>query len=175
MEEKSSKLGWVLFAIAGCGCLLVGTAVLGVVAAITIPNFVDAREKAKQKRTIADVRTVGTAWMSWLTDQVIGAEDSTALGPGEISAEELRELLVPVYISEVPASDGWGHPLELTLVESREGFELPTLRIRSPGRDGVFEAVPDPEAPGSYDAIDYDRDIVWQDGFFIQFPGGAPP
>lgn len=33
-------------------------------------NWLPAQEKAKQKQTVSDVRNTGTAWMSWLTDQV---------------------------------------------------------------------------------------------------------
>ena len=33
-----------------------------------IPNFLDALQKAKQKRTIADERNLGTAEMSLITD-----------------------------------------------------------------------------------------------------------
>jgi hypothetical protein len=169
-KEGNSKLGWLLFAIAGCGCLLVGTAVAGIVAAIVVPNFVDATQKAKQKRTVGDIRNLGTAWMAFATDQVVGDAAPVALEPGELGAGELRALLVPGYLAEMPEADGWGHPFALTLVETAEGTGLPALRIRSPGRDGAFEAAPDADAPVAYDTFEYDRDIVWQDGVFIQYP-----
>ena len=50
--------------------LLVVIAIIGIIAAILIPNLLDALQKAKQKRTVADLRDTGTAWMSWLTDQL---------------------------------------------------------------------------------------------------------
>ena len=56
--------------------LLIVVAIIGIIAAILIPNLIDALQKAKQKRTVADIRTIGTAWMSWLTD----AAGSSAAG-----------------------------------------------------------------------------------------------
>ncbi|HEY8022444.1 MAG TPA: prepilin-type N-terminal cleavage/methylation domain-containing protein, partial [Thermoanaerobaculia bacterium] len=50
--------------------LLIVVAIIGIIAALLIPNFLDALQKAKQKRTVADMRNAGTALFSWLTDQV---------------------------------------------------------------------------------------------------------
>ena len=41
--------------------LLITLVVIGVIAAISIPNLLAAIDKGKQKRTMADLRTVGTA------------------------------------------------------------------------------------------------------------------
>ena len=49
--------------------LLIVVAIIGIIAAILIPNLLDSLQKAKQKRTVADIRNVGAAWFSWLTDQ----------------------------------------------------------------------------------------------------------
>ncbi|HVS66546.1 MAG TPA: hypothetical protein VMT85_23930 [Thermoanaerobaculia bacterium] len=170
MDEGSKAPVWILVVVGGCGCLLVLTAVLGVVAAIVVPNYVDALDKAKQKRTVADVRNVGTAWLSWMVDQ-IGEDQPFELSPGTVAPERLRELLTPMYISEVPELDGWGHPLEYSVLES-EPSGLPVVQIRSPGRDGFFEQVPEDEV--AFPARDYDRDLVWRDGFFVQFPVASP-
>ncbi len=53
--------------------LLIVVAIIGIIAAILIPNLIDALQKAKQKRTMADMRNIGTSWMSWITDQVSAA------------------------------------------------------------------------------------------------------
>ena len=53
--------------------LLIVVAIIGIIAAILIPNLIDALQKAKQKRTMADMRNTGTSWMSWITDQVSAA------------------------------------------------------------------------------------------------------
>src|SRR5437763_9702219 len=58
--------------------LLIVVAIIGIIAALLIPNFLDALQKAKQKRTVADARNVGTAEMSWLTDQIAAAAAGAA-------------------------------------------------------------------------------------------------
>ena len=50
--------------------LLIVVAIIGILAAMLIPNLLDAMQKAKQKRTIADIRITGTAMFSWLSDEV---------------------------------------------------------------------------------------------------------
>ncbi|HEX6202187.1 MAG TPA: prepilin-type N-terminal cleavage/methylation domain-containing protein, partial [Thermoanaerobaculia bacterium] len=50
--------------------LLIVVAIIGIIAALLIPNFLESLQKAKQKRTMADARNAGTAMMAWLTDEV---------------------------------------------------------------------------------------------------------
>ena len=44
--------------------LLIVIAIIGIIAALLIPNFLDALQKTKQKRTMGDIRIVGTAMFS---------------------------------------------------------------------------------------------------------------
>lgn len=150
----------------GCGCLVVLIAVGGIVAAILIPNLADAMEKAKQKRTVSDVRNVGTAWMSWLTDQV-GESETWDIGEHPTAAE-MEAILVPEYMQDLPTTDGWGHELRYTVL-STKFTDASILRISSPGRDGVFEDPP-PKGNRPFPAIEYDYDVVWQDGYFVSYP-----
>src|SRR5256885_13516797 len=50
----------VTVAVAG-GCLLLAIAIGGIVAALAIPHFVNSLGKAKQKRTVAERRSLATA------------------------------------------------------------------------------------------------------------------
>jgi hypothetical protein len=130
----------------------------------------------KQRRTVADIRNLGTALFSWLTDQIGAA----AAGKRQIqdldlypiiTADNLESLLVPTYMSAVPKTDGWGHKLEVRLNVDNFLAER-VMSIRSPGRDG--------ESPSniyqieSFDPNDYDQDIVWTDGFFVRWPAQTP-
>ena len=63
-------------------------AIIGIIAALLIPNFLDALQKAKQKRTVADMRNTGTAMFSWLTDQVGAAAAGAAAT--EVDLSKLR-------------------------------------------------------------------------------------
>lgn len=134
------------------------------------------RDRARQKRTVADIRSMGTAYMSWLTDQVGAASAGarkiqvTEEGWRRLSPEEVRKDLRPsdsfFYMDDIPLKDGWGHPIEVwrgaNLLASR------VLLIRSPGRDGTFEG--DVYEIGAFAATDYDRDIVWFDGYYARWP-----
>ncbi len=168
MDPKKKNVLFIIVPIVAAGGCLLLFVFGGIIAAILVPNMTDALQKAKQKRTIADVRNTGTAWMSWLTDQVTeGVTESTL--PEHPTAAELAAVLVPDYIQELPATDGWGHELEFSI--RRNLLESSVLRIRSPGRDGVFEDVP--IEPRPFVATEYDRDIVWSDGYFMAWPSSS--
>src|SRR4051812_8099624 len=65
-------------------------AVIGILAAIAIPNLLTAMQRSKQKRTIADLRTIATAIEAYSSDK--------NAYPSVSSVEELKPLLVPTYI-----------------------------------------------------------------------------
>src|SRR5688572_18429137 len=136
--------------------LLIVVAIIGIIAAILIPNLLDALQKAKQKATVGDIRNIGTAWMSWVTDQMsasaAGAAAQTfswATFGTAITHTALSDLLeVPsdpnfFYLQELPLNDGWGSPFEYKGVftpgqETTYSTLLQTGRaiaIRSLGRD----------------------------------------
>src|SRR5437763_1331013 len=48
--------------------LLIVVAIIGILAAIAIPNLLTAMQRSKQKRTMADMRTIATAWEARATD-----------------------------------------------------------------------------------------------------------
>src|SRR5881394_65381 len=48
--------------------LLIVVAIIGILAAIAIPNLLTAMQRSKQKRTMADMRTMATAWEARATD-----------------------------------------------------------------------------------------------------------
>ncbi len=164
--------------------LIIVVAIIGIIAAILIPNLLDALQKTKQKRTMADMRDLGTAWFSWLTDQVSAAAAGSSTQTYDFSqlTEELTadELISSLYIDSdmfytrsVPDRDGWGRNYDYRW--SGNPATTPVIGIRSLGRDGV-------EGPngsgatytmGPFLASDYDQDIIWADGFFVVYPAGA--
>jgi len=159
--------------------LLIVVAIIGIIAAILIPNLLDALQKAKQKRTVGDIRAVGGAWFSWLTDQVGAAAagtqntyDFSALGT-VVSANDLLATLFQntsmFYIQEVPNRDGWAHNYEYRW--SGNVLSAQVIGIASGGRDGSIDG--GEYTMGPFNATKYDEDIVWADGFFIRYPAGA--
>ena len=159
--------------------LLIVVAIIGIIAALLIPNFLDALQKAKQKRTVADVRNTGTAMFSWLTDQVgaaaAGASASdVAIGSygSSLAGSVVASVLVPQYMQEVPNVDGWKTPYEYYL-KTAAPLDPQVMAIRSMGRDKTKEG--DTDSVTSFDPTDYDQDIVWADGFFVRWPQKVTP
>ncbi len=158
--------------------LLIVVAIIGIIAAILIPNLLDALQKAKQKRTVGDMRNVGGAWFSWLTDQVgaasAGATTFDFSFGTTIDATTLQTTLFPsstfFYIQTVPPKDGWGNDYEYRL-NSSQLLGSQVMGIRSPGRDDSFEGTD--YTVGPFVTTAYDTDIVWADGFFVAYPAGA--
>ena len=137
--------------------LLIVVAIIGIIAAILIPNLIDALQKAKQKSTVADIRNIGTAWMSWVTDQVsagaaglvAGQLDWAADLPNDISLDDMALLLEGTdgdqfYLQKLPTTDGWANPLEFHAVFTAGDTDTyralitqsRAVGIRSTGRDG---------------------------------------
>lgn len=168
MGERRRTRGFTLIE------LLIVIAILGIIAAILVPNLLESMQKAKQKRTMADMKLVGTAMMAWLTDQAAGAAAAGAtqsqIDISEITvkaAGELESILVPSYIQEIPALDGWTEPFDYHLMEN-DPDAVHVLAVRSNGRDAQPET--DTYTTGAFDPTDYDQDIVWVDGGFVRWP-----
>ena len=153
--------------------LLIVVAIIGIIAALLIPNFLDALQKAKQKRTVADMRNAGTAMFSWLTDQVGAAAAgaaATEINLGSYTGSDaatLTTVLVPQYLQAVPVKDGWKQDYHYYL-ETTDVLKQNVMAIASGGRDtncdcGTYSVT-------GFDPTDYDQDIVWADGFFVRWP-----
>ncbi len=177
MLHRRSSRGFTLIE------LLIVVAIIGIIAAILIPNLLDALQKSKQKRTVADIRDAGAAWFSWLTDQVSAAAagSSQTLDFSDFSQIlTADELMSSLYVSEsmfytrhVPERDGWARSFEYRW--SRDVTSATVMGIRSLGRDGA-EGPNDSGgqySTGPFLTSDYDQDIVWADGFFVVYPNGA--
>ncbi len=157
--------------------LLITVVIIAAITAIVIPNLLDTLEKARQKRTLADMRNTGTAILAWMTDQMGAASAGRQVKVPDFSAlssDEITALLVPTYIDRVPEVDGWGHPYEYFMGrQAAQSVPGSTILIRSIGRDGRIQG--DDYDWGTFDAADYDQDILWIDGLFARLPeyGGS--
>jgi prepilin-type N-terminal cleavage/methylation domain-containing protein len=154
--------------------LLIVVAIIGIIAALLIPNFLDALQKAKQKRTVADIRNTGTAMFSWLTDQVGAAAagaSGTTIDTGQYgtvwAATDLATVLVPQYIQSISVNDGWKHAY-IYYMNTANPLAQNVMLIASYGRDGSKDATV--YTVTAFDPTDYDRDIVWADGFMVRWP-----
>src|ERR1700741_1534197 len=112
--------------------------IVGIIAAIAIPNLMTAIERARQKRTMADMRSLATAW------EARGVETGRYNAGGMVAGitnvvniDDLTTQLSPTYIKSMPQTDGWKRPFELYTDQSW-GSSAPAAAyaIISAGADG---------------------------------------
>ena len=132
----------------------VGIAIMGILAAIAIPNFLNAVDRGKQKRTLADLRSIGVAVESY------GAAQSAY--PTATTAADLQTAVQPRYIKAMPTMDGWGNAFQ---VESSNTH----YTIYSRGKDGTGSDC-EPLA-----TVTYNDQICLVDGEFTRYPQGVKP
>lgn len=158
--------------------LLIVIAIIGIIAVLLIPNFIDALQKAKQKRTVSSQKLVGTALLSWLTDESSAAAAGQLTGvwtlsnyTGSTDVAAIEAVLSPRYIQGLPRQDGWKNESYYNLDIANPASEW-AMAIGSGGRNGLATGW-QPEASyqfGAFAPSDYDQDIIWSDGFFIRWP-----
>jgi len=145
--------------------VLVVGGIIAIIAAIAIINYTNALNRAKQKRTVNDIRVIAQAWEARAADtQSYLVAGFTFPADSMITHATLTSALRPTYLRDIPRVDGWTRPLQFA-VEPGTGSAPGTYAIRSAGRDGIFD---DTTAPGV--TTDPDCDIVWSGGSFVAYP-----
>ena len=146
--------------------LLIVVAIIGILAAIAVPNLLAAMQRAKQKRTMADMRNIANALEARFlvsdTYAPAGATSVTFPTDSPITATEIAAMLTPTYLREVPSKDGWGNDLEINGA-ANEYF------MRSAGKDKLFTGATYTETQTTL----FDCDIVYSNGVFIVYPEGG--
>jgi len=135
--------------------LLIVVAIIGIIAAIAIPNLLNAIDRSKQKRTMADMRSVGTACEEYSIDNNYYPVATTQ---GNLSV--ISNNLQPTYIKVVPLVDGWNFNLQYGSATGGSAYT-----VRSYGKDNTKNG-----AQGA--TTDFNCDIVFQGGQFTSYPQG---
>jgi general secretion pathway protein G len=133
--------------------LLIVVAIIGIIAAIAIPNLLNAIDRGKQKRTMADMRSIGTAVESYAVDNNIY--------PVAASALILQGLVQPVYIKTMPLNDGWNNTFVVNSIAAQ-------YTISSNGKDGASSGC----VTGTLTTL-FNQDICFANGQFVQYPQGS--
>ena len=85
--------------------LLIVVAIIGILAALLIPNAITAMQKAKQKATMKDITTIATACTDHVTDNGI------APNPGQtgayVAGDAFYDAVCPFYVKVLPTKDKW--------------------------------------------------------------------
>ncbi len=84
--------------------LLIVVAILGILAALLIPNAITAIQKAKQKSTMKDIVVISTAVTDFVTDNGVTPTQTGTYA----AADAFYTGLSPFYVKVLPLSDQWG-------------------------------------------------------------------
>jgi len=146
--------------------LLIVIAIIGILAAIAIPNLLNAVQRGKQKRSMSDMRAMATAVEAYAVDYnqypPAGCAGLWTTIGGSVGTAGLTRLS-PTYIGNVPRQDGWG----AFFLYGSDGPGQ-NYNIASYGRDKV--------ATGGVNCTtttNFNDDIIYANGTFIQWPEGS--
>jgi len=140
--------------------LLIVVAIIGIIAAIAIPNLLNAINRSRQKRSMSDMRTIGTAIEAYAVDWAF----YPTLAQGPVSGMSVH--LSPIYVKKVPEGDGWRFPFR---ADSQSRF----YSLGSAGRNKVWEQDLSTPAYDRPSTTSMDCDIVYSNGTFISYPEGV--
>jgi type II secretion system protein G len=163
--------------------LLIVVAIIGILAALLIPNAMTALQKARQKGTMKDVNTVATALMDHVTDNGAVPDE---IPDGEINQDFQQEM--SFYVRNMPLNDQWGNPLYAWSGDGAHGFDLlaegettygvDDFVVASYGRDGdtTPDIAYDPDSPDTaYFTVesmeDFNTPLVNFSGTWVSVPG----
>lgn len=134
--------------------LLLAVAIIGILAAIAVPNLANAVQRARQRRTMTDMRAVANAVSSYGVDWV--AVPHVVDG----TVNDILPYITPTYLRRKPVEDGWNNPMHYY----GNGLDY---TIWSFARDNTQQS---PLTSGS--TTTFDADIVLVNGVFVQWPEG---
>ena len=137
--------------------LLIVVAIIGIIAAIAIPNLLNAIDRGKQKRSMADIRSLGTSVESYAVDNnfyPIATSMAAVSGTGMV--------IEPIYIKLAPTTDGWSGLYYYGSDASGSDYTIMTY-----GKDKAVST--GSKGPTN----DFDCDIIFQNGTFVAYPEGV--
>jgi prepilin-type N-terminal cleavage/methylation domain-containing protein len=150
--------------------LLIVLAILGILSAIALANYWNSLNRTRQKRTMADIRTIAIAWEARATDFGSYSAAGLTFPTNAFTPSEMSVLLAPTYVRAFPVRDAWHHSLDFAASQPL-GSAIPSTvyGIRSRGRDN------DADTAGVYldgPTTRFDCDIIFSNGNFVVYPEG---
>ena len=164
--------------------LLIVVAIIGILAALLIPNALAAIQKAKQKTAMKEIMTMSTGAMDYITDH---GDWTNVTQVADITPTAGMGLVIaPFYIKACPSRDPWNKAYQaavgaLNLTGYLTGTAVTDLGgddfiIASHGRNGVPGTLTydptDPEASrfNVGGMSDFDNDLVAWSGSWVIAP-----
>jgi prepilin-type N-terminal cleavage/methylation domain-containing protein len=158
--------------------LLIVVAIIGILAALLIPNAITAMQKAKQRGTQKDVSTIATVMTDYMTDNGVAFNQNGTYTAGSA----FYTTMAPFYISVLPVNDQWGTAFRVygqSNANSKYGVTNASNQdyvVAALGRDGASEEGNDyVTTPGSglfsiSGMTSFDNDLAMWNGQWIRGP-----
>jgi len=170
--------------------LLIVIAIIGIIAAIAIPNMLMALQKSRQKGSMMGLHNIATALEGAKADrgelfvfQNIGTLNTDFLDHGSVP------WLVPVHLSVQPNLDRWGTQYDYVAQDPTDDTSWYVYQIGCYGKDGMagtgaatgaggaalsgFPLADEPSTPMEFfveTLENFGCDIIFIDGMGIQVP-----
>ena len=133
--------------------LLIVVAIIGLIAAIAIPNLLNAIDRGKQKRTMADMHALAMAVEAYAVDN----DDY----PVASTAAALKTILeAGAYIKSMPVADGWNNTFVVDSITTQ-------YTLYSTGKDGSGTTC----TAGT--TTTFNDQICFINGQFLRYPAGS--
>ena len=136
--------------------LLIVVAIIGIIAAIAIPNLLNAIHRGRQKRTMSDMRTVATGVGAY-------AVDNSYFPRGATDGTFLTSYLQPQYVKLVPRKDGWATQVFFSTDTVGQFYTLQSYGKNKTANDVTV----------GIETKEFNCDIAHMDGVFAQWPEGT--
>jgi general secretion pathway protein G len=133
--------------------ILVVVLIIGIVASIALVALFSAFDKARQRGTMTDMRTISKAIEIYMVDHEVPPSDAGGMA-------SLASVLIPYESSVIPVADQWRNGYRYTADLATRSYT-----IESFGKDGV-----DGANITTADRFDYELDIVLANGVFVASP-----
>ena len=160
--------------------LLIVVAIIGILAALLIPNAITAMQKAKQKASMKDIMTISTALVDHVTDNGICPVQAGTYASGDT----FYLSLAPFYVKVLPTRDKWSGEYYIYTGDSSTG--LYGTNDPDPGDDSFIVAslgrnkqigpilyLPGDPEQSLYTVLNmtsFDNDLIVWDGSWIVAP-----
>lgn len=144
MKLKKGNKGFTLVEI------IIVLQIIFLLALILIPVMVSAIQKSRQRTTMAEMRTIGTALGTYRID--------SNYFPAGVDITQLEAILTPEYMAVLNTQDGWNRHFSYSGTPN-------SYSIESFGRDGV-----DGMNITSHTSDVWDLDIMLSNGSFSASP-----
>ena len=145
--------------------LLIVVAIIGIIAAIAIPNLLSAIQRGKQKRAMGEVRSIATSAQAYATDT---NNYPIVTSPGDASAA--ASDLCPDYIKSIPSPDPWSTVYQYQGVSDNFAAASYGKTGDTDGWSGIALTTADTALISNTSC--FECDIVWEGDSFLIKPEG---